>query len=123
MRLKRFLLRNRTYLFLKSLFACLWYLAYIFTSSKRFLGILDTDYEVDILRDALFFNTFSQSVFDYLHMHFLLLLGTLFFLEKKYSVKYITTLLVYWLNMPLTLLKRNPNKDFFHIFENCYSTE
>ena len=123
MRLKRFFLRNRTYLFLKSLFACLWYLAYIFTSSKRFLGILDTDYEVDILQDALFFNTFFQSVFDYLHMHFLLLLGTFFFLEKKYSVKYITTLLVYWLNMPLTLLKRNPNKDFFHIFENCYSTE
>ena len=54
---------------------------------------------------VLFFNTFFKKAFDYLHTYFVLLLGTFFFPGKKYSVKYITALLIYWLNMSLTSLK------------------
>ena len=109
--------RNRTYLFLKSLLAYLWHLACIFTSSKLIqkFFILDTDCKVDILQNPLFFNTFFQSAFDYHYMHFELLLGTFFFLENSYPVKHKTALLIYCLNMPPTLLRGNPNKDFFHL--------
>ena len=61
--------------------------------------------QIVLIFNVLIFNTFFKKAFDYLHTFFILLLGTFLFPGKNYSVKYITALLIYWLNMSLTSLK------------------